>query len=82
MGFNQRKTPDRTVCVAVDLSAAFDTVCHNKLLSKINPLPKELAGGMLETCSQFQLLWQVLPGGDHIATLLTMAVWRNVQIYG
>ena len=41
MGFNQRKPPDRTVCVAVDLTAAFDTVCHNKLLSKINrsPLP-------------------------------------------
>ena len=41
MGFNQRKPPDRTVCVAVDISAAFDTVCHNKLLSKINrsPLP-------------------------------------------
>ena len=32
-GFNQRKPPDRTVCVAVDLSAAFDTVCHNNLLS-------------------------------------------------
>ena len=41
MGFNQRNPPNRTVCVAVDLSAAFDTVCHNKLLSKINrsPLP-------------------------------------------
>ena len=36
VGFNQRKPPDRTVCVAVDLSAAFDTVCHNNLLSKIN----------------------------------------------
>ena len=36
MGFNQRKPPDRTVCLAVDLSSAFDTVCHNKLLSKIN----------------------------------------------
>ena len=36
MGFNERKPPDRTVCVAVDLSAAFDTVCHNNLLSKIN----------------------------------------------
>ena len=35
-GFNQRKPPDRTVCVAVDLSAAFDTVCHNNLLSKIS----------------------------------------------
>ena len=36
MEFNQRKFPDRTVCVAVDLSAAFDTICHEKLLSKIN----------------------------------------------
>ena len=36
MGFKQRKPPDRTVCVAVDLSAAFDTVCHNNMLSKIN----------------------------------------------
>ena len=26
MGFNQRKPPDRTVCVAVDLSAAFDSL--------------------------------------------------------
>ena len=34
--FNQRKPPDRKVCMAVDLSAAFDTVCHNNLLSKIN----------------------------------------------
>ena len=36
VGFNQRKPPDRTVCVAVDLSAAFDIVCHNNLLSKSN----------------------------------------------
>ena len=36
VGFNQRKPSDRTVCVAVDLSSAFDTVCHNNLLSKIN----------------------------------------------
>ena len=36
VGFNQRKPPDRTVCFAVDLSAAFDTVCHNNLLSNIN----------------------------------------------
>ena len=28
--------PDRTVCIAVDLSEAFDTVCHNNLVSKIN----------------------------------------------
>ena len=34
-GFNQRKPPHRTVCVAVDLTAAFDTVCHNTLISKI-----------------------------------------------
>ena len=35
-GFNLRKPPDRTVCVSVDLPAAFDTVCHNNLLSNIN----------------------------------------------
>ena len=34
-GFNQRKPPHRTVCVAVDLTAKFDTVNHNALLSKI-----------------------------------------------
>ena len=34
-GFNQRKPPLRTICVAVDLSVAFDTVNHNVLLSKI-----------------------------------------------
>ena len=36
MGFNQRKPPDQTICVAVYLSAAFGTFCHNNLLSKIN----------------------------------------------
>ena len=36
MGFNQGKPPDRTSCVAVDVSAAFDTVGHNNLLLKIN----------------------------------------------
>ena len=34
VGFNQRKPPDRTVCVAVDLSAAFDTDCHKKTVIK------------------------------------------------
>ena len=34
-GVNQRKLPHRTVCVAVDLTAAFYTVNHNALLSKI-----------------------------------------------
>ena len=34
-GFNQRKPPHRTACVAVDLTAAFNTVNHNILLSKI-----------------------------------------------
>ena len=45
MGFNQRKPPDRTVCVAVDISAVFYTVCHNNLLSKINisQLPSAMA---------------------------------------
>ena len=60
VGFNQRKPPDRTVCVAVDLSAAFDTVCHNNLLSKINrsqlpPAPARwhscyLRGRQAKTC--------------------------------
>ena len=36
VGFNHRKPPDRIVCLAVDLSVAIDTVCHNNLLSKIN----------------------------------------------
>ena len=41
-GFNQRKPPHPTVYVAVDLTAAFDTVNHNVLLSKIlrSTLPK------------------------------------------
>ena len=30
------EAPDRTVCVVVDLSVVFNTVCHNNLLSKIN----------------------------------------------
>ena len=34
-GFNQMKPPHRTVCVAVDLTEALDTVSHNVLLSKI-----------------------------------------------
>ena len=34
-GFNQRKPPHRTVCVAIDLRAAFDTVSHDTLISKI-----------------------------------------------
>ena len=32
---NQRKPPHRTVCVAIDLTAAFDTVSHDTLISKI-----------------------------------------------
>ena len=31
MEFNNRKPPDRTVCVAVDVS--FDTVCHDNMLT-------------------------------------------------
>ena len=33
--FNQRKPPHRTVCVAIDLTVAFDTVSHGMLISKI-----------------------------------------------
>ena len=33
--FNQRKPPHRTMYVVVDLTAAFDTVNHNVLLSNI-----------------------------------------------
>ena len=39
MGFNQRKPPDRTVCVAVDFSAAFDTVCCPRLTDHLFPRP-------------------------------------------
>ena len=34
-GFNQRKSPHRPVYVAIDLTAAFDTVSHDTLISKI-----------------------------------------------
>ena len=34
-GFNQLKPPQHTVCVAIDLTAAFDTVSHDTLISKI-----------------------------------------------
>ena len=34
-GFNQGKPAHRTVCVAIDLTAAFDTVSHDILISKI-----------------------------------------------
>ena len=34
-GFNQRKPPHRTVFVAIDLTAAFDTVSHDTLISNI-----------------------------------------------
>ena len=34
-GFNQWKPPHRTVCVAIDLTAAFDIVSHDTLISKL-----------------------------------------------
>ena len=34
-GFNQQKPPHRTVCATIDLTAAFDTVSHDTLISKI-----------------------------------------------
>ena len=60
MGFNQRKPPDRTICVAVDLSAAFDTACHNNLLSKINRshLPRPQCDAMLSERKTSQELLQ------------------------
>ena len=58
IGFNQRKQPDRTICVAVDLSAAFDTVCHNNMLSKINrsQLPRPQHDGYFERKTSQDLL--------------------------
>ena len=53
MGFNQRKPPDRTVCVAVDLSAAFDiTNCCPRLTDHIFPrwLSCYLRGSHAKTC--------------------------------
>ena len=37
-GFGHLKPPHRTVCVAIDLTAAFDTVSHDTLISKIAAL--------------------------------------------
>ena len=34
-GFNQRKPPHRAVCVAINLTAAFETVSRDTLISKI-----------------------------------------------
>ena len=44
MGFNQRKPPDRTICVAVDLSAAFltqlaITICCRRSTDHSSPRP-------------------------------------------
>ena len=50
MRFKQRKPPGRTICVAVDLSAAFDTVCHNNLMSKINRSQLPLATARWLSC--------------------------------
>ena len=43
-GFNERKPAKRTVAVSIDISKAFDTISHNKLLSKLSnsPLPHNL----------------------------------------
>ena len=91
VGFNQRKPPDRTVCVAVDLSAAFDTVCHNNLLSKINrsQLPPATArwlscylrGRQAKTCFRgVKSTSRKVPHCHHLCsafTLLTCRYRRN-----
>ena len=55
-GFNQRKPPHRTICVDVDLTAAFDTVNHNVLLSKIarSTLPEATCRTTSEADNQLQ----------------------------
>ena len=40
MGFNQMNLPDRTVCVAVDLSAAFDTTCCRRSTDRSTSRPQ------------------------------------------
>ena len=35
-GFNQKRPPDRTILLQIDLSKAFDMVNHNKLLTDLN----------------------------------------------
>ena len=43
-GFNQWKPPPRAVCVAINLSVAFDIVSHDTLISKIvgSSLPPDI----------------------------------------
>ena len=54
--FNQRKPTHRTICVAVDLTAAFDTVNHNVLLSNIarSTLPEATCRTTSEADNQSQ----------------------------
>ena len=35
-GFNQKQPPERTIAVALDMSKAFDTVHHHKLIDKLH----------------------------------------------
>ena len=43
-GFNERKPASRTVAVAIDISKAFDTISHDRLIEKLcnSPLPHNL----------------------------------------
>ena len=58
-GFNQRKPLHRTICVAVDLTAEFDTVNHIVLLSKIVSSKISISRGDLSMAVKL-LKWQTI----------------------
>ena len=92
MRFNQRKPLDRTVCVAVDLSAALDTVCHKNLLSNINISQLHPATARLFSCylrgrqDLFQRLGKYTPASHkapschHRCSAFTLLTCRDQQI--
>ena len=84
-GFNQRKPPHHTVCVAIDLTAAFDTVSHDTQISKIvgSSMPPAitrwlscyLTGRQAATCfrgtkSSTRIVRTVIPQGSKLSHAL------------